>query len=85
MAPLIFNLFINDLIIFIEQCTISNYADDNNLSISEEDKELIKSMLSSNFMMVEEWLFKNYMITSMWENAICKNVSHSELINLSLS
>ena len=35
---LLFNLFINDLIFFIEQCTLSNYVDNNNLSISGEDK-----------------------------------------------
>ena len=61
-GSLLFNLFINDLIFFIEQCTLSNYADDNNLSISGEDKELIKSMLSSDFMIVENWFFENYMI-----------------------
>ena len=44
-GPLLFILFINDLVFFIEQCTLSNYADDN-LSISGEDKEIIKSMLS---------------------------------------
>ena len=42
-GPLLFNLFINDLTFFIEQCTLSNYADDNNLSISGEDKEFIKT------------------------------------------
>ena len=41
---------------------LSNYADDNNLSISGEDKELIKSMLSSDFMIVEDWFFENYII-----------------------
>ena len=56
-GPLLFNLFINDLTFFIEQCTLSNYADDNNLSISGEDKELIKSMLSSDFMIVEDCFF----------------------------
>ena len=61
-GPLLFNLFINDLVFFIEQCTLSNYADDNNLSISGEDKELIESMLSSDFMIVENWFFENYMI-----------------------
>ena len=44
-GSLLFNLFINDLIFFIEQCTLSNYADDNNLLNSGEDKELIKSTL----------------------------------------
>ena len=52
-GPLLFHLFINDLVFFIEQCTLSNYADDNNFSIFGEDKELIKSMLSSDFMIVE--------------------------------
>ena len=37
---LYFNLFINDLVFFIEQCILSNYPDDNNLSISGEDKEI---------------------------------------------
>ena len=69
---LLFNLFINDLVFFIEQCTLSNYADDNNLSISGEDKELIKSMLSSDFMNPEKCCFM----------CIGKNVSDSELLNL---
>ena len=57
-GPLLFILFINDLVFFIEQCTLSNYADDNNLSISGVDKELIKSMLSSDFMIVEDRFLK---------------------------
>ena len=61
-GPLLFNLFLNDLTFFIEQRTLSNYADDNNLSISGEDKELIKSMLSSDLMIVEDWFFQNYVI-----------------------
>ena len=84
-GPLLFNLFINDLTFFIEQCTLSNYADDNNLSISGEDKELIKSMLSSDFMIVEDWFFENYMILNpkkCYFMCIGKNVSDSELLNL---
>ena len=57
-GSLLFNLFIN----VIEQCTLSNYANDNNLSNSGEDKELIKSMFSSDFMIVENWFYENYMI-----------------------
>ena len=30
--PLLFNLFINDLVLFIEYRALENYADDNNLS-----------------------------------------------------
>ena len=83
-GPLLFNLFINDLVFFIEQCTLSNYADDNNLSISGEDKELIKSMLSSDFMIVEDWFFENYMILNpekCYFMCIGKNGSNSGLLN----
>ena len=84
-GPLLFNLFINDLTFFIEQCTLSNYVDDNNLSISGEDKELINSMLSSDFMIVEDWFFENDMILNpeiCYFMCIGKNVSDSELLNL---
>ena len=84
-GPLLFNLFINDRTFFIEQCTLSNYADDNNLSIYGENKELIKSMLLSDFMIVEDWLFENYMILNLrkcYFMCIGKNVSDSELLNL---
>ena len=43
--PLLFNLFINNLVFFVEQSTLSNYADDNNLFVSGEDKELTVSAL----------------------------------------
>ena len=84
-GPLLFNLLINDLTFFIEQCTLSNYADDNNFSISGEDKGLIKSMLLSHFMIVEDWFFENYMISNpgkCYFMCIGKNISDSELLNL---
>ena len=52
---------------------------------SGEDKELIKSMLSSDFMIVENWLFENYMILNpgkCYFMCISKNLSDSELLNL---
>ena len=33
-GPLLFNLFINDLILFLYTTILTNYADDNNLSDS---------------------------------------------------
>ena len=31
-GPLLFNIFINDLFLFIEKCQLYNYADDNSMS-----------------------------------------------------
>ena len=53
-----FNLFINGLIFFIQNSTLSNYADDNNLLLPGEDKELTKSLLYLNFKIAENWFLK---------------------------
>ena len=42
-GPLLFNLFINDLVFFIQYSVLSNYADDNNLFVIGKNKEDIKS------------------------------------------
>ena len=82
--PLLFSLFINDLVFFIEQSILSNYADDNNLFVSREDKELTKTLLCSDFETVENWFFKNYMVLNLGKchfMCIGKNVTDSKLLN----
>ena len=65
--------------------TYIHYADGNNFFISGEDKELIKPMLSSDFEIVEDWFFENYMTLNLGKCyfvRISKNVNISELLNL---
>ena len=40
--PFIFNLFINDIFLFICFSTLSNYADENHLFTTGTDTQLIK-------------------------------------------
>ena len=61
-GPLLFNLFINDLFLFICFSTLSNYADDNNLCTKGTDIQLINQMLLSDFRTVNNWLCENVMI-----------------------
>ena len=44
-GPLLFNLFINDLIFFIQYCTLSNYAEDYDLFSMGKKKDEIKNIL----------------------------------------
>ena len=37
LEPLLFNIFMNDLFLFIEKCRLYNYADDNSLDWSSEN------------------------------------------------
>ena len=54
-GPLLFNLFINDLFLFICFSTLSNYADDNNLFPIGTDIQIIDQMLLSDFRTVNNW------------------------------
>ena len=35
LGPLLFNIFLNDVIFFIEKCSLCNYVDDNTISAYE--------------------------------------------------
>ena len=63
-GPLLFNLFINDLIFFITTF-LSNYADDNSLYNTGKDLELVKSVLVNDFRAVKEWFYENFMILNL--------------------
>ena len=64
-GPLLFNLFINDLILFLYTTVLSNYADDKNLYAIGNDKEETKKALAKDFKTVINWFYKNYMILNI--------------------
>ena len=61
-GPLLFNLFINGLFLFICFSTLSNYADDNNLFATGTDIQLINQMFLSDFRAVNNWFYENFII-----------------------
>ena len=49
LDPLLFNIFLNDLFIFVENSDLSNYAGNNTLYSSDNDLELVKQTLRHAF------------------------------------
>jgi hypothetical protein len=48
MGPLLFNIFLNDIFLFLDNgCSIYNYADDNTLSYHHSDSTIVKNVLES--------------------------------------
>ena len=65
--PLLFSLFINDLVFFIQYSVLSNYEDDNNLFVIGKNKEDIKSLLSLDIEIVNNWFYENFMVLkTLW-------------------
>ena len=84
-GPLLFNLLINDLNVFLYTTVLSNYADDNNLYAIGNNKEETKRELSEDFQTVIDWLYENYMIlnTGEWHlKCMGKDVSENETLQI---
>ena len=52
LSPLLFNIFLNDLFLFVENSDLSNYVDDNTLYSSGNDLEKVKQTLRQDFEIV---------------------------------
>ena len=83
-GPLLFNLFINDLVFFIQYSVLSNYVDDNNLFVIGKNKEDIKSLLLLDFEIVNNWFYENFMILNPEKShymCLVKNLDDNEVLN----
>ena len=63
LGPLLFNIFLNDLFLFVENSNLSNYADDNMLSSSGNYLEKVKqTTLRQDFGILTKWFYENNMV-----------------------
>ena len=64
LGPVLFNIFVNDLLLWIENAELHNFGDDNPISCTEESlEELIKSWTSESKKAVQ-WFKENMMIVN---------------------
>ena len=61
LGPLLFNIFVNDLFLFVEKCTLYNYADDNSMSYSSSTLQDALSSLLNDCKIAVEWFGNNGM------------------------
>ena len=83
-GPLFVNLLINDLIFFMQYCTISNYTDDNNLFSMGKNKYKIKNILSSDLRVVNGWFYKNFVVLNPEKNpfmCLGKDIDDTETLS----
>ena len=62
LGPLLFNILLNDLFLFVSNASLSNYADDNTLYTFGDNLKKNKDNLRSSFDTVHQWFYENYMV-----------------------
>ena len=62
LGPLLFNIFMNDMLYFLEvSCSVSNYADDNTLRYAHSEYTVLKHVLESSSTKAVAWFDDNSM------------------------
>ena len=62
LDPMLFNIFLNDLFLFVENSDLSNYADDSTLCSCGNNLEEVKQTLRGDFQIFTKWFYENYMV-----------------------
>ena len=61
LGPLIFNIFLNDIFYFATESDLYNYADDNCVSVSHTEMNILSSYLQSETQSMVKWFTDNSM------------------------
>ena len=61
LGPLLFNIYINDLLLFIQNSDICNYADDTSISACDKSLDNISHRLETDCIVTLEWFADNFM------------------------
>ena len=64
LGPILFNIFINDLFMFIRDAHLHGFANDHTLSAAKKNLEDLKIILNKESEKAIEWLNKNEMIVN---------------------
>ena len=62
LGPLLFNIFVNDLFLFVSSSNLSNYADDNTLYTSGYNLKEVKEVSLNDLNRVTEWFMEKCMV-----------------------
>ena len=90
LGPLFFNIFLNDLLLFISDANICNFADDNSLYASRKDQTEVISVLQKELYNVLHWFKINSMAANpdkfqlMFLGKVSENVTNISIDNVIL-
>ena len=64
LGPLLFNIFINGIFLFLQETEICNFADDNTLFACDSTVEKVLSSLNNDLNIINDWLINNSLVAN---------------------
>ena len=64
LGPILFNIFINDLLIFLDDIDVCNFADDNSISVYGASANEITEKLEDRSRLTLKWFENNSMVAN---------------------
>ena len=64
LGPILFNIFINDLKLFIKEANLHSYADDNTITYFSKSFSYLKTILENESAEAIDWLKQNNMLVN---------------------
>ena len=62
LGPVLFNILINDIFLFVESSNVCNYADDNTSFAFGKTFDEVTSKLKNDFLILDKWFFNNFLV-----------------------
>ena len=91
LGPLLFNIFINDLFLFIQKSEVCNFADDNTLYVCDFSIENVLNSLQTDLDHLNQWFIDNSLVANpskfqlmflgVKDNNIVMNIANKNIIS----
>ncbi len=82
LCPLLFIIFINNLLLVVENCNLDMYADDSMLEDSGKTVDQLEHKLASYMVIVEHWCFLNKMVINITKTTTMLITTYQKLHKL---
>ena len=78
LGPLLFNIFLNNLFLFVSNYSLSKNGDGNTLYTFGDNLKKIKNNSRNSFDTVSHWLYKNYVVLNTGKCHSCPWEQHQK-------
>ena len=81
-GPLLFNIYMCDLFLFMSESNIANYADDTTLYACEKNLHDVQRKLESESLILFEWFHDNYLKANSGKSHVMLTKNNKLKINV---